>query len=508
MASRGKKALKNVVIMMIYEVVAMVCSLILPRLILKTFGSTYNGIIASATQFIGYISVLTVGLAGATRVALYKAFASKDDKKVSGIVNANQQYMQKVGLVLIGYILILAIVYPFVAKTDVSYRVCFILILITGIGVFAEYFFAITAHTVLTADQSNYIYYIVMIIQTITNTIVASLLIFAGFDIVTVKIGSMLVFFITPVILKNIVTKKYHIDKKVPADKKSLEGRWDVMGHSIANIIHSDTDIVVLTIFSNVKIVSVYTVYYLVLNGLEKVMNIFTNGLEAAFGSMFANNEVDNANQNFDKYEFFIYTFASIVYACAFLLIVPFVRLYTDGVTDVNYIIPVFAFTAVLAQLFKCIRKPYLTIVQAAGHYKQTKRGAYLEAMINIVLSISLTFKFGIVGVTVGTLAANVFRTFQYMFYIRNNILNRSISKSFRMLIWLSINLTITLVTGKYFIDYIMINSWIRWVLAGVCVFVYTIIITCITGIIFNRTIMIKTTRSIMNMMPFIRSKR
>ena len=65
-------------------------------------------------------------------------------------------------------------------------------------------------------------------------------------------------------------------------------------------------------------------------------------------------------------------------------LLLPFVNLYTTGVTDIDYMVPSYAFLALTAEMIYCIRAPYLTIVQAVGRYKETKHGAYVEAGMNI----------------------------------------------------------------------------------------------------------------------------
>ena len=66
-------------------------------------------------------------------------------------------------------------------------------------------------------------------------------------------------------------------------------------------------------------------------------------------------------------------------------------------------------------------------IVTSAGHYKQTRNGAFMEAIINIALSIAMVIKLSLVGVAIGTLAAAIFRSTQYAIYMGKNILVRPI---------------------------------------------------------------------------------
>ena len=80
--NRTKKTIYNTSVMMLYEVVTVVCSLILPRLLLVGFGSDVNGLVSSITKFLGYISFLRLGVAGSTRVALYKSLADSSDRAI------------------------------------------------------------------------------------------------------------------------------------------------------------------------------------------------------------------------------------------------------------------------------------------------------------------------------------------------------------------------------------------------------------------------------------------
>ena len=61
---RSKRALVNTLYGLLYEAVALACGMILPRLILGAFGSTYNGITNSITQFLSAISLLRAGIGG------------------------------------------------------------------------------------------------------------------------------------------------------------------------------------------------------------------------------------------------------------------------------------------------------------------------------------------------------------------------------------------------------------------------------------------------------------
>lgn len=484
---RAKKALINTVVMILYQLVAAICGLILPRVLLTYFGSNVNGIVSSVSQFLEFISILRLGVAGATRVALYRSLADGDDEKTSGIVLATQKYMNKVAIALIFYIAVLSIAFPFIIDTSMTRPQVAAIVAIVGIGTFANYFFGITYQTLLDADQKEYVYYAFNIVTTILNTFIGVILCDAGFSVFVVKLGSSILYFLNPLILSIYVKKKYRLNKNAEPDMSALKNRGPVMAQSIANIVHENTDVVVLTLFSTMETVSIYTVYYKVVALLNKVMSVFTNSLEAAFGNMFAKNEYESIDRNLCGFEFFVSAFVSVIFSCSLVLILPFISLYTAGVDDAEYYQPLFAVLALLAQAMQCYRQPYKTVVQAAGKYKETQNGAIAEAALNITISILSVFKFGLIGVTIGTLVATTFRTMQYVKYVSNDFLGRSMFKSFGRMIWGFANAVVAILTFEMLPFGFHYTSWVEWIVAAFVMVGISVVITGLSTMIFYR---------------------
>ena len=142
---------------------------------------------------------------------------------------------------------------------------------------------------------------------------------------------------------------------------------------------------------------------------------------------MIAKNEKDILDSSFKKYEGLYLTISSIIFICVFYLIIPFIKVYIKGITDANYIRPIFAYIMVLAEFIYVIRQLYYSLVKVSGHFKETKMGAIFEALSNITVSIILVNKFGIIGVAIGTLIAMIIRTTEIVCYTSKYILNRSI---------------------------------------------------------------------------------
>lgn len=422
---RSEKTIINTIFSLAEEFIAIICSFILPKLILSRFGSAYNGLTTSISQFLTCAILLRSGIGGATKAALYKPLANNDKNEINSILKATDIFMKKIAIVLASLIFFFAAIYPLFVKNEFTWFFTFSLFLIIGISTFAESFFGITYLILLQADQKLYISSIVKILCYIINIVLASILILSGQNIHIVKLGSAVAFTLYPIILSIYIKKKYKINKNVEPNNKAIAQRWDAFWHQVAIFVNNNTDIMVLTFFSNMLEVSVYSIYNLVLHGLKRFVTSFTNGVDAAFGNMIAKGEQKILKENLSVMELIVYNLSTFLYSCAIILVLQFVQIYTKGITDVNYLRPMFAYILLIAQFFFAIRLPYQFVVQAAGHFKETKKYAIIEAILNITISIILVIKFGLIGVAIGTLVALIYKTIMFSNYMSDKIVGR-----------------------------------------------------------------------------------
>lgn len=423
--TRSKNASKNIITSLVLQVVVAVCGLILPRAIIGAYGSGVNGLVASITQFLSYISLLDAGVGQVIKAVLYKPIAEKDKNMIAKILNASQKFFNKLALCFVIYVGVLCFLFPTLVANEFSADFTVPLIIIIAISTMAEYLFGVTYRLFLQASQETYVTEAIQIGTTVLNTVVAVILIKTGASIQAVKLATALIFVLRPVLQNIYVRKKYKISLKKNKEKYILKQRWDGFAQHVAAVLHENTDIVLLTIFSTTVEVSVYAVYLMVMTAIKGLVKAFTSGMDAIFGDMRARGEKENLRKKFGLYEVAYFSVIMVVFACTASLILPFVSLYTADVTDVNYYRPAFAILMTAAELMYAIRLPFSALVLSAGHFKQTRKGAWLEAGLNITVSLILVGKMGIVGVAIGTLVAMTVRTTEFIIYGSKKILEQ-----------------------------------------------------------------------------------
>ena len=483
---RSKKALYNSIASMILQIVSLICGFILPRMILSSFGSSYNGITSSISQFLSVVTLLRAGIGGATRASLYKSIANNDNEQISSTIKATEIFMKKISFIFVAGMLVFAVCYPFFIKDEFDWLFSSSLVIIISLSTFVQYYFGITYQILLQADQKLYVYSLLQIVTIILNTLISALLIKCNMGIHGVKLGSSIVFCITPVFLNIYVKKTYNLNPAAKPDFSSIKQRWDAFFHQVVAFVHSNTDIMILTFFSSMSEISVYTVYYLVANGLKHIILTISSGIESAFGNMLAKGEKMLLNKNIQLYETAMHIWVTVVFSSALVLITPFVKVYTSGITDVNYERYLFGYLVLIGEMFYCCKNPYESIINAAGHFKQTKKYAVLEALINIVLSLILVYKYGVIGVVIGTVVSIIVRTFIYAYYIANNIIDIKFINIIKRFLITFLN-TATPVIISSFLPLSSITQYSEWIIYAFIITIISIFTTILINFIIYK---------------------
>lgn len=481
---KSKKAIYNISSNLVLQIVVLIYGLVIPKMIIEKFGSDVNGLISSISQFLGYIALLESGFGPVVKSILYKPLAKKDSKTISKILKSTQNFFRKISVIFIAYIIILTIVYPLIINNQFETLYTSSLIIIISLSIFAEYFFGITYSLFLQADQKNYVISIIQIITYLISIVVIVILIKLNFSIHIIKFATALIFILRPLLQKIYVEKKCNIRLERKTNGYNIQNKWDGLAQHIAWVIHSNTDIAILTIFSTLKEVSVYAVYLLVVNGIKSIIQALSSGIDALFGKMMVEDTNEQLNRKFNVYETIYYTIITIICTCTMYLIVPFIKVYTIRITDVNYIRYLFGYLIVISEFIWAIRLPYSTITLAAGHFKETRKGAWIEAITNIVISIILVIKYGIIGVTVGTIVAMIIRTIEFMYHTNKYILKRNHLVSVKKTtIIIFESLLIILICNL--IPQLSNTSYINWIINALIVFIVSAMITITINYVF-----------------------
>lgn len=425
--NRKKKLLLNTGSAMMYQLTTMVCGFILPKVIIPYFGSAANGLIDSITQFLSFITLCDMGVGAVVQATLYKPLAQQDDIQISKVLKSSNRFFASVQKILLVYIAVLMVVYPLIVQDSFGFAFTASLVLIMAANYLVQYYLFLSYRLLLTADQRGYVRMTMHSMVWILNTAATVILVKLRMPLHVIKAVSLGIIAIQPLAIKRYADRHYHIDLNVELTEEPIRQKWNGLAQHIASVVLSNTDTVVLTLFSTLENVSIYSVYNLVATGIKQFVIVSTTGSQALLGNMYARQETEKLNRTYEAFELIFHFLSTTLYTISGILIIPFVMVYTRDFVDISYIAPLFGWLIMAALGVYCIRLPYITMVNAAGHFKQTQASAIIEAVLNLTVSILLVWQFGLVGVAVGTLCAMAYRTCYLAWYLSRNILNRSL---------------------------------------------------------------------------------
>lgn len=482
--SNKRRLFLSTISALINQVIVGIAGLILPIYIIRAFGSGVNGLLSSITQYLSVVSFMDFGIGAVVQSSLYKPLAEKDINKLSQVMVAAEKFYHKIAIFFLIYVAIMIILFPISVKEyDWGYIVTLILIL--AISNFTQYFFGAASSALVLADQRSYIQYSLHSLTVVLNLIASVVLIYYGASIHIVKLATTLTYIIRPICVWLYTKTKYKIDKNVKIEGEPIKQKRNGFLQHLSSVVLDNTDVMVLTALSTLENVSIYSVYYNILKLIKTTFESIVNGLQALMGNLWARREKNKIDMCFDLIEWGIHTIVVYFFFLVGVLIIPFVFVYTKDITDVNYINQPFAIILTVAISFQCIRLPYMIVVKAAGHYRETQMSALLEMVINIIVSILAVYSWGLPGVALGTLLAMVYRSTYLALYTYRVLLNKTKKK-----LLFQIVVDVLEIASMYIITRginFTVFDYFQWFLSAVYVALLCLIVIASINIVFMR---------------------
>lgn len=430
-----KKGIYNIIFGLVSQITTVLIGIILPKLIVQQYGSEVNGLLSSVGQIYVYLALFEAGVGTATMQALYKPIAQENHDGVNGILAATNTYFKKTGVLYGITLAACALIYPVFVRSDISYLNIVWIIVLAGAGSVLNYLFYGKYRIFLEASGNSYI---------VNNVVTASYLIISIGKIVLISNGVSILFVQSMQLLYYILqmlgicffTKKKYgwISVKGERDYKAISQKNSVMVHQISSLIFANTDVLILTFFSGLKLVSVYTMYNYLFSTLMTLILTVVNSIIYVLGRVYFESREKYLRYH-EAFQVLYLGIGSILFSVLYVCVIPFMRLYMAGVTDANYIDPLLPVFFLAMQFLNIMRGPENNLINIAGHFSKTQNRAIIEMSINLIASIICVTIWGIYGVLLGTICALLYRSNDIVIYANHKILERSALPSYKRIV-------------------------------------------------------------------------
>lgn len=406
---KTKKVLLNTCATMLQMIVAQIISLFVSKKVLEVYGSDLNGVNAILSNVMDWILLLEGGLTLASNVALFRPYISKDYEQCNRILAATKRQFEKIGLLILGAGVILAIVYPYFIKTGIPQWDIFLMFTIMSMSTSFGVAYTRKYALLFNVSQNEYINTLITTIVTILGNIVVYIVALNKVNYLVIRVVYLLTTVLTGIVVSIVVRKKYSfVNYKVTPDYVAIEGTKDVVYQKITTLLRSSAPLIFISVIVSSTFASIYSVYVFIYGFVQKLVMMVINATQSGIGQLIAEKK---RNEVYKVYR--IFEFASTVamlwlMSVAIPMTMPFVRFYTHNVTDVNYVDWWLLFFIAGNIMIQVLHIPSGIIINMSGAFKQAKNYQIISCGVMIISILVLSKFWNIYGVLAGIMISSI----------------------------------------------------------------------------------------------------
>lgn len=487
--SRTKNSFYNAITAVLLTLVNGLLGIIVTHLIINRYGSDFNGLNSTANQIINVLLILEGGFTIASNVALFDPISKGDFSTSNAILKATRLKFRKIGILFILIGTAVSFVYCLIAKTELAREFVFTVIFMAVVPQAVNLFFSTTYRVLLQTQQKEYIINAFTALTIGLGHIVNIVIIQFHCQMWMIRFVTMC-FALLNCFLIAIYTKKKNafLDFSCEPKPQLIKGTGDVMAMKITGVIYNSWPIVFLSISPSggTKLASVYAVYNNVFVMLKALLHGIIDAPRLGFGQMLTEKKREEVWVVFKDYEFIavFFTFIAMTTACG--LILPFIFLYTKGVTDINYYDVQIAVMMVLIGSLEMLHIPSGHLINMSGNFKVSKTFQII-ACITLIVTMTLFGYFnGVYGMLQSLLFVSVLLFILEVGYIHTRFFEKKLPVFIRLVLpYLLFGAGISFLE-MYF--YRSNSGVLKFIAYGFIYFVVNIVLALIIGFIFDKS--------------------
>lgn len=451
MAGKDTRIKHNLISSLIYQIVLITLSFLLPRLYLENFGSEVNGVLSTIKQIFVYLFLLEAGVGLATTQALYKKIGEQDYKSASSVLSATNSYYKKTGLIYLVIVLLIAVVYAYAIPSPIGSNTLFFIIILTALPALFSYFVQAKYRILMEVDGRKYVLNNAETIVQLASNAGKILVLLLSDSLILIQLVYCVISLTQLVFLYCYAKRRYPwLDLGAKPDFESISQKNSVLVHQLSGMVFNNTDVLLISALCDFKAASIYAIYNIFFSQVQNFITSIVSSFTFALGQLFYSDR-DRFHKTYRAYETFYITATYIIYTLMAVFLLPLIQIYTHGINDAEYTNPLLVLLFVIMNLAANSKLPANGVIEYSGDFQKTRSYAIWEMVINISISIVAILYMGICGAIIGTIAALVYRGIVTIRYSNKEILKQSQMHTYKVLITNSA--VFAVVMAVFFVD-------------------------------------------------------
>ena len=486
MSDKDLRIKNNLISSLIYQVVLISLSFLLPRLYLENFGSEVNGVLQAIKQIFTYMCLLEAGVGLATTQALYKKIGENDYKSASEVLSATNTYYKKTGIIYSAIVLVIAVVYAYLIPTSINSNVLFFIVILNAIPSLFSYFVQAKYRILMEVDGRKYVINNSETILQLASNIGKILVLLLTDSLILIQLVYCIIALLQLVYLYFYAKRRYKwLNLKAKPDFESISQKNSVLMHQLSGMVFNNTDVILISVLCDFKAASIYAIYNIFFSQVQNFITSVVSSFTFALGQMF-HTDREKFDKLFNVYETFYIMATCIIYTLMAVFLLPIIQIYTSGINDAEYTNVFLLMLFVIMNLIANSKLPANGVIEYSGDFKKTRLYAVLEMIINITVSVIAIIYIGICGAILGTIAALLYRGIMTIYYSNKKILKRSQMGTYKILI--ANGIVFAVVMAIFFVDTFSNMSFLNLLFYGAVNSIWIVGLYLLVNFLFNRT--------------------
>lgn len=418
-----RKGVFNTLIGVIMTIIISVFQFTFLFVINNQYEGQFVGLIRIVTSFLAYLSLTEGGLGLITMFSLYRPLQNGDYDMVNDIVNTTRKNYQHTGKIYLAIVVGIAF---FVAllkglspgsfpgfNVNIAFWELALVILSLASKELIFFYFSGAYQNLIQADQKGYLNRLVFIFSEIIMYIfLISLFLVPNIPFFVPFFAYLICGIIKTVVTYIIIKIEYPWlqHKKWIKQKRLLKQSWWVTLSRLPELLISNIDIILVTIFLSLSFTTIYAYYLIVATTIRTIALILISSFRDVFGYWIAKSGRIRWSA-YTKFEMYAYMVAGFCFILQFVLShyligSIFGGQYINSSDQENSKIffdfflssPTFILFLSLKNAVEVATEPGRVIVNATVKHKETIWGSYIQVLIVLVLGISMGWSLSATG--------------------------------------------------------------------------------------------------------------
>ena len=385
--------------------------LVTTRCILLHFGSDFNGLNSTANQIINILLILEGGFTLASNVALFSPLSVQDYSRVNEILSFTKNKFRKIGIVFLCIGIVIAILYTLNVNSELPQGFVFAVLVMTLLPQAANLFFATIYRVLLQTQQKEYVINFFTMLTVGVGHIANIIFILSGAEMWMIRFVTMSFALLNSVLIVQYVKKRNaFINTNVNTNITTIEGTNDVLIQKITGVIYNAAPIVFLSLSptGGTVLASVYAVYNNIFIMIKSILHGLIDAPRLSFGQMFTERKRAETWNVFKQYEYIAICAIFIFLTTTCTLTLPFINIYTAGISDIIYVDPVIAILMVIITFVEMLHIPSGHLINMSGEFKIGKNIQVIACAVLIVSMVIGGNLWGIYGMLMAILVTAI----------------------------------------------------------------------------------------------------